>query len=245
MNFLPHDQQIDLYYRLGIQAFNLRLYQESIKHCKSLLNYDGENPHKVNAVGILRDAYFKIEDYIQSELYSLQYKQFKYCYTNENIILMEALFSVKKGNLEQAIKQLTALLETCSNDSAVLATNHLLQLYLQQGSLKEADFVLNNCRVDQSLISNPLVQAEYAEFLSFQGEYYLAVGDFENSITCMLDGALYYSRIDDIDKEKECLSKVMQIQLEHNLPSYSTFEKLNNYYTKSKRKRRDEHEKTT
>jgi tetratricopeptide (TPR) repeat protein len=235
MNFLSQEQQPELYYKLGIHAFNLRLYHESIEHCKNVLKYDCENPHKVNALMILRDAFFKIGEYTESEFYSLQYKQFNYPHTRENIILMDALFSVMRGNDGHAIEQLSSLLENCSHDSAVLATNHLLQLYLKQGDLKGAKTLLSNCRINQSLIGgNPHVKAEYAEFLCFQGEYYLAAGNYEESITSMLDGAMCYFKLDDSAKEKECLSRVMQIQLEHNLPPHLTFEKLNNYYTNEK-----------
>jgi tetratricopeptide (TPR) repeat protein/transcriptional regulator with XRE-family HTH domain len=234
VNFLPRDQQIELYYRLGIQAFNIRLYNESITHCKGVLKYDGENHHRINAISVLRDACFKAGEFTESELYSLQYKQFNYPHTRENIILMDALFSVRKGNIGQAIEELTALLENCNHDYALSATNQLLQIYLQQGDLEKAGTIINNCRADSSLISNPSVQDEYAEFLSFQGEYYLAVGDYEKSITCMLEGALHYSKIIDTVKEKECLSRVMQIQLGHSIPSQSTFEKLNTYFTNEK-----------
>ncbi|MBE9916649.1 helix-turn-helix transcriptional regulator [Paenibacillus donghaensis] len=237
VDFLSIEEQIELYYKLGVHAYNLRLYHESIKHCKGVLRYDGENLHKVNALVILRDAYFDIGEYTESELYAIQYKQFNfYPHTRENIILMEALYNAKKGHVGQAVEQLTAFLETCSNDYAILATIHLLQLYLQKGSLNEAEAVLSNCKIDSSLINkrNPFVYAIYADFLKIQGDYYLAVGKYEQSITYLLEGALYYSKVNDTVKEKECLSRIMQIHLEHNVPPQSTFKKLNSYYTNEK-----------
>ncbi|MDR0268150.1 helix-turn-helix domain-containing protein [Paenibacillus sp.] len=199
VNFLPQEEQIELFYKLGVHAYNLRFYHESIEHCKGVLKYDGENLHKVNSLVILRDAYFHIEDYAQSEHYSTQYKQFSSCpLIRENIVLMEAVFNAKKGNVKQTVELLSEFLKTCSNDSAILATNQLLQLYLKQGNLKEVGVVLSNCKIDPSLISNnPFVYAKYADFLKLQGDYYLAVGDYEKSVNCLLEGALYYSKVDD------------------------------------------------
>ncbi|MDR0269915.1 helix-turn-helix domain-containing protein [Paenibacillus sp.] len=200
VDFLPREEQIELYYKLGIHAYNLRFYHESIELCKEVLKYDSENLHKANAIGILRDACLDIGDYIQSDHYSIQYKQFSsYPHIRENIVLMDAFFNTKKGNVDQAIELLLEFLKTCSIDSAIPATNQLLRIYLQQGNLKEAGVVLRNCKIDPPLISksNPFVYAKYADFLKLQGDYYLAVGDYEKGVSCMLEGILYYSKVGD------------------------------------------------
>lgn len=234
VDFLPQSDRVELFYKLGVHAFNLRLYHESIEHCKRVLQ--GENPHKVNALGVLRDAYFSIGEYTESELYSLQYKQFNnYPHTRENIVLMEALFNAKRGNVKQAIEQLSTFLETCSNDSAILATNQLLQLYLQQNNLEGAKAILNGCKINSILDkNNPFVYAKYADFFKIKGDYYLAVGNYGKSISCMLESALYYSKVNAAVQEKECLSTIMKIHLEYNVPAQSTFEKLNSYYKSAK-----------
>ncbi|MFU1792946.1 helix-turn-helix domain-containing protein [Paenibacillus azoreducens] len=200
IDFLPQEEQAELYYKLGVHAYNLRFYHESIELCKKVLKYDRESLHKANAIGILRDAYLDIGDYIQSEHYSIQYKQFSsYPHIRENIVLMDAFFNTKIGNVEQAIELLLEFLKTCNIDSAIPATNQLLQLYLQQGKLKEVEDVLRDCKIDPSLISksNPFIYARYADFLKLQGNYYLAIGDYEKSVSCMMEGALYYSKVGD------------------------------------------------
>lgn len=235
VDFLPQDERTELYYKLGIHAYNLNLYHESIEHCKHVLHT--ENPHKVNALGVLRDAYFSIGEYKESEIYAVQYKQFNnYPHARENIALMEALYAVKKGDVEKAVQQLTAFLETCSNDSAVLATNQLLQIYLQKNDLISAKSVLENSKIDITIMnkSNPFVYAKYADFFKIQGEYYLAIGDYCKGIDFMLQGAFYYSKVSATSQEKDCLSTVMRINLEYDIPAQTTFEKLNSYYKSAK-----------
>ncbi|EPY08207.1 DNA-binding protein [Paenibacillus alvei TS-15] len=204
-DFLPQQERIELYYKLGIHSLNLRLYSESIDHSKKVLEY-GESFYKVNALGVLRDAHFALGEYEESELYSLQYKQFDYPYIRENAILMEAFINSKKGNIEQSINQLLLFLKSCSNDSVISATNQLLRLYLQQNNLEGAKNVLESSTINPSILntSNPLILSRYADYLQIKGEYYLAVGDYEACINYMVEGASYYSKVNARVKEKLC-----------------------------------------
>ncbi|MFL1676839.1 helix-turn-helix domain-containing protein [Paenibacillus dendritiformis] len=233
IDFLPKDEQLELYYKLGIHAYNLRIYNESIQHCKKVLVEDsGQSPYKIYALGLLKDACFSAGEYESSELYLIQYKQFNYPHTQDNIILMDAVFAAKKGNIEQAVKQLVSFLETCSDIHAIPASKQLLQLYLQQNSLENAKNLLDNSKVKPPVISNsnPLICSRYADYLQVKGECYLALGDFEKCITHMLESASWYSKVNDSVKEKECLNKVMRIHLEHGVSLKMTFEKLSAYY---------------
>ncbi|BFH16124.1 helix-turn-helix domain-containing protein [Paenibacillus melissococcoides] len=237
IDFLSQQDRIELYYKLGIHAYNLRLYTECIYHCKMILEIDcGASPYKVHALGMLRDSYFALEEYEESELYSLQYKQFDYPNTKENVILMEALLNAKKGNIEQSIEQLRLFLKSCSNNYTISATNQLLRLYLNQNDLEGARAILESSKINPSTINknNPLICSRYADYLQVQGEYYLAIGDHENCVSYLIEGALHYSKINDTIEEKKCLNMVIRNLLEQNVTVYkSTLEKLSAYYAHS------------
>nr|WP_206765787.1 helix-turn-helix transcriptional regulator [Paenibacillus dendritiformis] len=240
IDFLSQDERIELYYKLGIHAYNLRYYNDSIDHCKRVLVEDrGQSLHKIYALGILRDAHFSIGEYKEAEMYSIQYKQFNslnYPHTKEHIVLMDALFAAMKGNIEQAIEQLLAFLESCSDIAAISASRQLLQLYLKQNNHEGIKDVLSKCKKIKPITTNnnPLICSRYADYLQVKGECYLALGDFEQCIELMVDAALYYSKISDTAKEKECLDTVIRIPLEHNVSPKSTFKKLSAYYQSTK-----------
>ncbi|CAH8717146.1 helix-turn-helix domain-containing protein [Paenibacillus thiaminolyticus] len=242
-DFLPQQERVELYYKLGIHAYNLRLYNDSIAHCKKILTEDaGSNPYRVHALGILRNSYYCLEDYEQTELYALQYKQFDYPYTRENVVLMEALLSAKKGKIEQSIDQLLLFLKSCSNDYVVPATNQLLRLYLQQDNFEGIKNLLSTIKIDPSVINknNPLICSRYADYLQINGEYYLTIGDYETCINHLLEAALNYSKVNDTVEEKQCLNMVMRIHLEKNVPMHiQTVEKLSSYFTQSVRETED------
>ncbi|WP_446670628.1 helix-turn-helix domain-containing protein [Paenibacillus wuxiensis] len=242
IDFLSQQEQIELYYKLGVHAFNLKFYKESIHHCKKILAEDSNaSHHKVNALGILIEAYFCIGEYEESEFYCLQYKQFNYPNVQENVVLAEALIKAKKGNTDLAIEQLLTFLKTCSDLSALPATKNLLQLYLQQNNLKDAKTLLENSKIDSTILDkgNPFIFSGYADYLRIKGEYYLALGNYETCVTYMVEAALNYSKVNDTTKEKECLNTVVRIHLEHSVSPQSTFEKLNTYFIQSSKELED------
>ncbi|WP_242069278.1 transcriptional regulator [Paenibacillus dendritiformis] len=232
-DFLSSEERLSLYYKLGIHAYTLSHHNECIAYCKEVLKAGGH--YKADALGVLIDAYFSIGAYTESELYLLQYKNFSYPNTKENVALMDAFYAAKRGNEGQAIEQLELFLKTCSNASIIPATKQLLQLYFQQNNLEGAKVLLENEEATASLVDedNPLVCATYADYLRVKGEYYLAAGDIDKSITSMVESALWYSKVDDAAKEKECLNTVMHIHLTHNVSPQSTLEKLSDYYQRS------------
>jgi tetratricopeptide (TPR) repeat protein len=155
---------------------------------------------------------------------------------------MEALFDAQKGNTSQATEQLLQFLKTCSDFFVFPATKHLLQLYLLQKDFEGAKTLIERSRINSSMLDegNPLTYSEFADYLQLQGEYYLAIGDFDNFIHVLIDGALNYSKINDPIKEKECLNTIIRGHLEQKIPMReSTLEKLSNYFTQSTKKKED------
>ncbi|NEZ42880.1 helix-turn-helix domain-containing protein [Paenibacillus alvei] len=233
MDFLPQHEKIELYYKLGIHALNLKLFRESIENCKNVLVY-GDSPYKVHALGVLRDAHFGLGEYKESELYSIQYKQFDYPHIRENTLLMEALIHAKQGKIDLSIQQLSSFVETCSHDYVVPAINQLLRLYLQRKELDQVGKLIENSEIDPTVLNqnNPLVRSRYADHLQLKGEYYFAVGEAEKGISYVLESALEYSKINDTIEEKKCLNMVVSYHLENNISmNKGTLEQLGTYFT--------------
>ena len=232
-DFLSQQERIELYYKLGIQAYNLKLYHESIEHCKKVLAlHSTESPYKVNALWVLRDANFALGKYEESELYSLQYKQFNYPNSQEHTVFMEALYNAVKGNTDKAIKELRAFLETCSDTFILGATRHLLQLYLKQKNFDEAKVLMESNRINSSILDkeNPLTYYGYGEYQRILGEYFSSIGDIDNSINHLMEGLMCFSKIKDVNKEKECLNTIIHIHIKNNIPMMGqTLENLRNY----------------
>nr|WP_289355269.1 helix-turn-helix transcriptional regulator [Paenibacillus sp. S-12] len=234
VDFLSFEERVSLYYKLAIHAYTLNYHSECIGYCKEVLK-NGESQFKTDALGVLIDAYFSIGAHTESELYLLQYKNFSYPHTKENVVIMDAFYKARRGETVKAEELLLAFLQTCRNALIIPATKQLLQLNLQQNNLGAAKAVLENDRVTTSLVDkrNPLACAVYADYLRIKAEYYKTVGDIDKSIEHMVECAFWYSKIDEASKEKEALNTALHIHFMNNVSPQSTLDKLREYYQRS------------
>ncbi|WII36003.1 XRE family transcriptional regulator [Paenibacillus thiaminolyticus] len=208
--FLTSEDRVTLYYKLGVHALNLGLYQQSIQLCLHVLREaDADNWYYINALGILRDSYFYCEDYEKSEYYSRLYTQYDYPHIKTNSVLMGALLNSKKGNTDAAVAMLTSFLKTCSRDAALPAINQLMQIYLRDDRLDEAEQVLTYPICPQSISSNnPYIISRLAEYYFHRAEYFISVCDIQKGVSNLQKSACYFSKVNDIDNEKECITKI-------------------------------------
>ncbi|MDT8975480.1 helix-turn-helix domain-containing protein [Paenibacillus sp. chi10] len=235
-HFLSCEDRIILYYKLGIHALNLFLYQESIDLCLHVLQEaDADNWYYINALGILRDSYFYLEDYDKSEYYSGQYEKYDYPHIKANSVLMGALLNAKRGNSSVAITQLSSFLETCNQNDAPLAINQLMRLYLHNNQFDEIEQLLAYPICPQTIsMNNPNIISQLAEYYYHRAEYFIAVDDLDKGISDFLESALHYAKINDTEQEKECMNQIVHNHLQQNLDMpISTLAKLNTYYKRS------------
>jgi len=173
-HFLSAEDRIMFYYKLGIHAYNLYLYPQSIKLAHHVIQEaEPDNEYYVHALGILRGAYFQIGDYDNSEYYTHLYSQYDGPYIKENTLLIKAQLHAKRGNTDLAIAQLTSLLETCDQNTALLALNQLMIIYLQEHRLQEANDLLSYPIDPKHIIdNNPNTISQLAEYYHHRAEYF-------------------------------------------------------------------------
>ncbi|MGG4397143.1 helix-turn-helix domain-containing protein [Paenibacillus thiaminolyticus] len=210
VDFLTSEDRITLYYKLAIHAFNLFLYRQSIDLGLHVLREaTPDNLYYIYALCILRDSYFRIDDYEKSEYYSRLYMQYDSPHMKTNAVLMEAALNVKKGKTDAAVAQLTSFLETCVQDEAILAINQLMKIYLPDNRLVEAERLLAYPIQPQSIsTNNPNIISQLAEYYFHRAEYFVAVGDIQKAVSDLLESAWYFSKVNDTDNEKECKNKL-------------------------------------
>ncbi|MGG3838068.1 helix-turn-helix domain-containing protein [Paenibacillus thiaminolyticus] len=208
--FLTPEDRIAMDYKLSIHAFNLFLYRQSIDLGLHVFREAApDNLYYVNALGILADSYFYIEDYEKSEYYLRLYTQYDYPHIKTNSVLMGALLNTKKGNTDAAVAMLTSFLKTCSRDAALPAINQLMQIYLWDNRLDEAEQVLAYPICPQSIsTNNPYLISRLAEYYFHRAEYFITVGDIQKGVSDLQKSACFFSKVNDIDNEKECITKI-------------------------------------
>ncbi|MCY9706380.1 helix-turn-helix domain-containing protein [Paenibacillus alvei] len=173
-HFLSSEDRIMFYYKMGIHAYNLYLYPQSIELAHHVIQEaEPDNQYYVHALGILRGAYFQIGDYVNSEYYTNLYSQYDGPYIKENTLLIKAQLHAKRGNTDLAIAQLTSLLETGDQNTALLALNQLMIIYLKEHRLQEAKDLLSYPIDPQHIIdNNPNTISQLAEYYHHRAEYF-------------------------------------------------------------------------
>ncbi|WP_082061480.1 helix-turn-helix domain-containing protein [Paenibacillus sp. E194] len=212
-HFLSAEDRIMFYYKLGIHAYNLFLYPESIELALHVVQEaEHDNEYYVHALFILRGAYYQIGNYDKSEYYTHLYSQYDGPYIKENTLLMNALLNSKKGKTDVAVAQLTTLLEKCDQNTALSALNQLMIIYLKEHRLEEAKNLLSYPIDPQHIIdSNPNMISQLAEYYYHRAKYFITVGEFEKSISGFLEGALHFSRVDDVRQENNAFTKSCKV----------------------------------
>ncbi|WP_232055836.1 helix-turn-helix domain-containing protein [Paenibacillus alvei] len=235
-HFLSMEDRIMFYYKLGIHAYNLFLYPESIELAHHVVQEaEPDNEYYVHALFILREAYFHIGNYDKSEYYTHLYSQYDGPYIKENTLLMNALLNAKKGKTDTAVAQLTSVLETYDQNLALSALNQLMIIYLQKNQLQAVENLLSYPIDPHHIIeNNPLMISQLAEYYYHRAEYFITVSELERGISEFLEGAFHFSRVDDVRQEKQCIHQIMQSHLTQNIAmSIPTLEKLTEYYKRT------------
>lgn len=234
-NFLSHEEKVSLYYKLGVHAFNLRLFQDSIELCNKVLEEDPtDSLFKVNSTGILRDSHYYLENYDLSDKYSIQYSNFNQPHVKENVLLMEAALHAKKGDVCLALSQLQSALKSCGESSRLHVINQLLTLYLDQGNLSAIPKLLE---MEESVgsvpYSTPYKQSRLAQFFKLKGDFY-ANGDLEKGIASYLESAHQYTKVNYSVKERECMNCIINLHIRDNkVMDLNILNKLSNYYNRT------------
>jgi transcriptional regulator with XRE-family HTH domain len=229
-NFLSTEDRTAYYYKLGIHAFNLLMYDQSIEWCLNVINEaDSENMYYVNALGILRDSYYYLKDIEKSELYSQRYLQYDLPHVRANAILMTALINAQKGDTSLAIDQLRSFLNTCDEDRAVPALNQLLRIFLHEKRLDDIEQLLEY-RIPL-LTCNPYIASRLAEYNHLKGQYFLLTGNLDLAMSSLLESARLFCQIDQSDKEKESIGKILKGHLHNSaVLSEKALEELIKYF---------------
>ncbi|MBN3522265.1 XRE family transcriptional regulator [Paenibacillus apiarius] len=214
--FLPKEEQALLYYKLGVHAFYLRLFQESMELCAKAVELKPANDRLLaNSIGIICDANCELGNYDLANFYLQQYSKFSYQHVKENVQLLTATIYTAKGNTDDAISILQMLLYECQDQSLLHIVNELLDLYLKTENISEAEELLQHEEKITTIPYNtPYRQSELARFFKLKGDYFFLKNDSESSVTYYIKSAIDYVKVNDIINEHECVGKVKQELLE-------------------------------
>ncbi|MBD8497345.1 helix-turn-helix domain-containing protein [Paenibacillus arenosi] len=233
INLLSLEERLDTYYKLGVHAYSLCMFQESIKLCSMVVNHDHtDSKLKIKAIGILQDAHYYIGDYDASQKYLSQYKKYPQSIVPDNVRLLTAMLNVKKGNQELAAAQFQECLDMCNDDFVIHVINEFISFYLETENVLEVKrLLIYEDRINAVTYHTPLESAELARLYKLKGSYYSEVNEFNLAASNYMESAYRYAQIDDMKNERNCMRLLFKLYRENKqMMNSSTIEKIENFY---------------
>ncbi|WP_134687202.1 helix-turn-helix domain-containing protein [Brevibacillus migulae] len=239
-HFLPVDERILMYYKLGVHAYNLRLFEDCINLCKNVVEEDlTESKLKVDATIAIYNCYYYLGDYESTEYYLNICSRYSLPHVQEEVKLMQAVLTGKKGDLDTAIDQLEHFVESAGDNTILHVANLLLELYLQRDRLAEIEVLLRHEeRIKKVPLRTPYKKTEMARFIKQKGDYYLRKGQYDDAINFYLHSALEYGKVNEHEKGYETINHIVSHFIKNdenmNLEVLKKLQKVYNILSKEK-----------
>lgn len=210
-DFLPALERIVAHYKLGVHAYNLRLFEECINLCQQVIAEDrSESRIKADATLAICNAYYYLEDFRLAEHYLELFGRYPYPHVAETVKVMTGAINGKKGNLDLAIAQLNACLTDSSDNTTIHIVTELFEIYLKKGDLSAIEDLLKlEERITDVKIITPFKKSELALFYKLKGDYYMLTGKYEDGINSYMKSAVEYGKVGSHTKVQECIHLII------------------------------------
>lgn len=232
-NCLSSEEKGLMYYKLGVHAFYLCLFEESVDlGIKALDSKIEDDVMRANTIYFVCNCYFYLGNYEKTEEYLAQYKEYSLPKVKENTKITESMLHSANGNYQLAISILQDSLPCCGDDTLLHVVNHLITLYLKVNDLpKIQDLIQLEGRLLTITFTTPFQKAELAHYFKLRGNYFILTGRIESGIDSYLEAAIRYAKVDFSIEESVCLEQIMNIYF-HNKKSMDllTVGKLATYH---------------
>ncbi|MGD8191902.1 helix-turn-helix domain-containing protein [Brevibacillus ginsengisoli] len=211
--FLSSEEQILMNYKIGVHAYNLRLFEECIKLCNHVLTKDKTTSRmKADATLAICGSYYYLGDYNMAESYLDIFNTYSYHHVKENVLYLRGAIDGKRGNVAMAIAQLKASLGDSSENTAIHIVNELLELYLQNNDFDPIEELLSlEDKIIDIKISTPFKKSELAYFYKLKGDFYKKKGLYNHAIDCYLKSAYDYAKISDHSQSYKCVNQILSL----------------------------------
>jgi transcriptional regulator with XRE-family HTH domain len=223
MEYLQPAERIEAYYRLGLQAYALKYFDECISLCKEAVEKDSsENELQSSALLAITNAYINLGDCILAELYLKKYEKHPYSQANRARYLRAQLY-VKNSEFDKAIVELKACLADSAHDGRIAIAVDLLEVYLQTGDSDGVnELVKQEGEFMPKVLNTPKKLEHVALYYKLKGMHELACKQIDEGLESLTKSISFYRQLGAHAEIHEC-SGIVQGFL---LGSLSFHEKL-------------------
>ena len=220
-------ERIDYYYRMGVHAYILDYYGESIELCGKALMEDRTNDSRQKASALISvvNAYLRLGYLILAEQYLEMYEKSEYADFRKKHL--RALLHAKKGEYEQAIVLYNECLHEAKPSERITIASDLLDVYFeteQNGAIQELIATENSFL---SLDSHPNRIKHAARYYKRKGMCLISMGQADAGIDSLTQSIAFYRQIGAAAKMIEGFGTIFKYHLANRKNiSFETVENL-------------------
>ncbi|USG64104.1 helix-turn-helix transcriptional regulator [Brevibacillus ruminantium] len=211
IEYLTVSERMNAYYRLGLQAYALKYFDDCIHLCRQGIAGDtDESELMASALLAITNSYINLGDSILAELYLKKYEKSDYVNANNARYLRAQLYA-QKGEFDEAIAEFEICLDEAERETRIAIATDLLECYASAEDNQAIQSLLERETYFLPLQMNTPKKVEHvAMYLKRKGVYLLEHGYFPFGIESLFESLDYYRQISAFQSVTECVGIIME-----------------------------------
>ncbi|WP_094700318.1 helix-turn-helix domain-containing protein [Brevibacillus laterosporus] len=217
LEFLSTEERVIAYYKLGVHAFNLGYFEETIELCMHVVEeYTAEDNFKAGALIAIFNSYYHLGDYTMAERYLDIFSKMPHSDGQLQGNILKTALDVKSGkiNIDVAIQNLQECLILASDtkNHYLHIANELYQLLMTKNdidAMEKLEEVEEN--IKDIKLATPYKRSELALFYKLKGDFYARKELYREASDYYVKSLVEYGKMGSHDKEYANIEKILNI----------------------------------
>ncbi|WP_126424665.1 helix-turn-helix domain-containing protein [Brevibacillus marinus] len=210
-DFLPPEERVVFYFKMGLQAFAIKKYEKCIDLCKAGLKVSAAASNELCARAHLAmiNSLLMLGRYDEVERHLQVYETYRFAFVAESVKLTRAIVKAKKQEYDVAIPMLQQCLADISEQARIHVVNELLEIYLKIGDLEScASLIETEDHVVNINLQTPYQHASLGTYYRYKGAYLFRAGKLEEGMKSYQSSLLAFGEISAYQEITECMNDI-------------------------------------
>ncbi|MEJ8548784.1 helix-turn-helix domain-containing protein [Brevibacillus borstelensis] len=209
IDFLQPTERVDYYYRMGVHAYILEYYGESIELCRKGIHEDQtDNKSRASALISTVNSYLRLGDLILAEFFLEMYERSQYADFRKKHL--RALLYAKKGDCDQAIALYNDCLHEAKPDGRITIVSDLLEVCLETGRNDAIQELIGSEDTFLPVDCHPNRLKHAARYFKRKSACLLAMGQIDDGIDSLIQSIRFYRQIGAVEKTIQCFGLLLR-----------------------------------
>ncbi|AYB37501.1 helix-turn-helix domain-containing protein [Brevibacillus laterosporus] len=212
VDFLTEEDKIILYFKMALQAYAIKKYEQCVEMGKKGIAEDVTNNELKERVALaICNSYICLNDCESAENYVNHFCKLGYKFVLECNKTIKANIHLKRGEYELAIPLLQECLLEATDDNYIHRLNDLLETLL---ILKDDDSIVSvldsieerKMNID---VRTPYRYRELGRFYKIRGDFNIKQGNIEMGISNLFESVLNYEKVNAYIEINRCIGAIL------------------------------------